>query len=149
MTWHALLAPLPAAARVTARPVVSREALAAVTAAGVDAGATAGWTQRVVELSAGVAGLRIVLVVLDADGRAISASDMVLRRDPPSAGDGDATDVAATTESIGGRITDAGRFEGTRWTVAREPLAPTDAEVAALHALVADVLARPVRHDAA
>jgi hypothetical protein len=99
-------------------------------------------------MSAGAAGLRIVLIVLDATGRAISASDTVLYRSGA-----DPADVRQ--ESLGGRLTPEGTFKGTRWhTVGWEspesddvqlqstPGEPTDEEAQQLTALVAELVRR-------
>src|SRR5919197_199706 len=77
--WHELLAPLPADAVPRRQPVAAPEVLARPEAAAI-----ADWQQLVVELSAGSAGLRILLVVLDGSGRPISASDAVLRTETVS-----------------------------------------------------------------
>jgi hypothetical protein len=100
--WHALLAPLPADAAVGRKPV-SPEELARKPEAKV----IAGWESLTVDLSAGAAGLRHLLVTLDATGTPISAGDWVLycRGNP----------VEYTHESIGGRIEPDGSFNGTRW----------------------------------
>ena len=73
--WHALLAPIPPDVIPKRQPVASPEILAEPYGAAI-----AGWEQLTVELSAGSAGLRHVLVVLDATGQPISASDTVLYR---------------------------------------------------------------------
>jgi hypothetical protein len=152
--WHELLAPLPADAPARRQPVGSPEVLA-----GPYGSAIAGWVQLSVDLSAGGAGNRVVLVVLDATGRPISASDMVLYRSTAPAGDGRTT-VEYLTESVGGRLEPDGSFRGTRWrTVATEiegeepeegaepPMdmkssPPSEEDAAGLKALVADVLRR-------
>jgi hypothetical protein len=145
--WHALLGPLPADARPRRQPVVSPEILA-----GPHGLAVAGWEQVVLDLSAGAAGLRIVLVVRDAEGRLLSASDAVLYR----------TLGLIHQESVGGRFEPDGTFRGTRWhsvAVAVEHEGehegeedtdwqstrsePSPADVEALRLLVADVLRRP------
>lgn len=113
--------------------------------------AVAGWEQLVLTLTAGVAGLRNVLVVVDGDGQPIAASDHVLYR---------IEDVATGTIeyqqlSIGGRIEPDGSFNGTCWhsastettggeqlESASESSAPTSGQVAELRALVAHVLGR-------
>ncbi len=141
--WLALLAPLPAEAKPRRRPVASPEVLR--TEAGA---AIAGWTELILELTAGPAGMRVVLVVCDAQGRPIGASDMVYHR---SAG----TPVELRQESLGGRLELDGTFRGTRWrSVALEPVQgsaaqwestpsePGPDDVAGLRALVADLLRR-------
>jgi hypothetical protein len=99
--WHALLAPLPVDVTPRRRFVASPEVLA--TPAGA---AIAGWEQLSIDLSAGAAGLRHVLVVLDGTGQPINASDAVLYRAAlTTTGD---TEAGATIqyehESIGGRL---------------------------------------------
>src|SRR5688500_5756145 len=51
--WHALLAPIPADAVVSRKPVASPEILATPEGAAI-----AGWEQLTIELSAGAVGLR-------------------------------------------------------------------------------------------
>jgi hypothetical protein len=114
--------------------------------AGPHGAAIAGWEQLVVELSA-AAGLRIVLVLLDAAGRPIAANDTVLHRS--------AAPVNSRQESLGGWFEDGGSFRGTRWDgesadgetsdwrmTKREP---NPDEVRALTALVADIVQRQQR----
>jgi hypothetical protein len=100
--WHALLAPLPPEARPIRRPVVPEEI------AGSPAGAAvAGWSSLVLELSSAGAGLRVLQVLLDAEGRPLSASDHVHYR---------ASDAALwVQDSLGGRFEPDGSFRGTRW----------------------------------
>jgi len=139
--WHALLAPLPADAVPLRKPVGSPEILATPHGASI-----AGWEQLTVDLSAGSAGLRVVLVILDAGGRPISASDAVLYRVEPA---------QMRQDSIGGRIEPDGTFRGTCWrTEGPEPpdgeepqwdmrrSEPTPSQVSALMALVAEVVRR-------
>jgi len=146
--WHALLAPLPADAVPTRRPVAPPEI-----AAKPEAAAIAGWEQLSVELGAGAAGLRHVLVVLDASGQVLSANDGVLYRLERSAGA--TTEVVWYHVSVGGRFEADGSFRGTHWhstsvedahgeklESAAVPSTPGDAEVASLRALIADVLRR-------
>jgi hypothetical protein len=108
------------------QPVAPPEVLATPEGAAI-----AGWEQLTVELSAGSAGLRVAIVVLDATGQPISAS------------------------GVGGRLESDGTFRGTRWrTVGFEradggdpqlestPSEPSAADVTGLKALVADVLRR-------
>jgi hypothetical protein len=147
--WHALLAPLPPGATPRRQPVASPEVLA-----GPHGHAIAGWEQLTIELSAGAAGLRHVLVVLDAGGQPISASDTVLfRRQVP-----DGRHVELRQQSLGGRLEPDGTLRGTRWeTTAIEsadgdeprweatPSPPGPADAVALRALVADVLSRRAR----
>ena len=142
--WHVLLGPLPPDAVPKRQRVASAEVLA--TSAGA---AIAGWEQLVLDLSAGPAGLRIVLVVLDESGRPISASDHVLFRSQAGAV------VEMRQESIGGRFEPDGSFRGTRWLVTgpepadgEEPQwqsVPTPAsaeDIESLAAVVAEVLRR-------
>lgn len=120
--------------------------------------AIAGWEQLVLELSAGAAGLRVVMVVLGDTGQPISASDMVLYRAEVGGGRGAAGACASVEihqESVGGRLEPDGTFRGTRWrTVGLEPgdgedpkwesmpSEPSVAEVAGLKALIAELLRR-------
>ena len=154
--WHSLLAPLPHEAILCRKPVAPPEVLATPEGAAI-----AGWEQLTIELSAGAAGLRHILVVLDASGQPISAGDTVLyciekwRTDP--AADAQQTPqryVEILQESIGGRIEPDGAFNGTRWrTVGIEtdeeepqlestPSVPSATDVAAMKALVAEVIRR-------
>ena len=126
-----------------------------------EAAAVAGWEQLVVHLSTVPNGSRTVLVVIDADGRPISASDGVLYRTELAAGTADDPRpmVRFDMESVGGRLEPDGRFLGTRWRsltfelegtedVARReatPSAPSDADVAAIKALVAEIVRRAAR----
>jgi len=152
--WHALLAPIPDDARPSRQPVGSAEILA--TPAGA---AIAGWEQLVLELSMGSLGHRVVLVVLDRSGTVISASDSVLCRyefaEPSSLRGNPVSPVEILHESVGGRFEQDGTFRGTRWRlVAPEPAEgeepqwestatePSAADVAALRALVAQLLER-------
>jgi hypothetical protein len=151
--WHALLGPLPPNAVPTRQPVASAEVLA-----GPSGWAVAGWEQLVLHLSAGAAGLRTVLVVLDAEGVLLSASDAVLYR---TAVDGGAlpadSDASATVLqlSVGGRFEDDGSFHGTRWhSVAVErgadeepkwestPSEPSPDDVDGLRAVVGELIRR-------
>lgn len=118
--WHVLLGPLPAGAIPTRQPVASPEVLA-----GPTGWAIAGWEQLVLYLSAGSAGSRTILVVLDGSGTLLSASDGVLYRrglsgsSPPD--DPDAP-VLIEQESVGGRYEPDGSFRGTHWhSVAEDP----------------------------
>ncbi|PYQ72519.1 MAG: hypothetical protein DMG04_17270 [Acidobacteria bacterium] len=149
--WHELLAPLPADALPRRQPIAAPEVLARPEAAAI-----ADWQQLIVELSAGSAGLRILLVVLDGSGRPISASDAVLRTETISdIGDDAAVAVRHVHENIGGRFEEDGSFRGTRWrTVSvdtnggkREiqqstPSEPSAADAERLKALVDDIVRR-------
>lgn len=120
--------------------------------------AVAGWQQLVLHLSEVPTGSRTILVVVDAEGRPISASDGVLYRSelPRGTADDPRPAVRFEMESVGGRLEADGRFLGTRWrTVSLEregeeeatrlestPSAPSDADVAAIKALVAEIVRR-------
>jgi hypothetical protein len=155
--WHELLGPLPADAVPRRQRVAPPDILATP-----EGSAIAGWEQLTIHLSAGSVGLRHVMVVVDANGQPISASDTVLYRCEVR-GDGDAVDAGASPaspveffqECVGGRIEQDGTFRGTRWhTVPVEsgdgdgprlestPSEPTAADVAGIAALVAEVLRR-------
>lgn len=84
------------------RPVLSAEL-----AAKPESAAIAGWQSVTMDLSAGAAGSRHVMVTLDAHGVPISASDWVLcSSDEPR---------EYVHENVGGRIEPDGSFRGTRW----------------------------------
>ncbi len=153
LPWHTLLGPLPTDAVPHRRAVASPEILATPSGAAI-----AGWEQLTIELSAGDAGLRVVLVVLDASGQAISASDTVLYRvETPEAGTTAVPGAPAQVfqDSIGGRIEPDGTFRGTCWrTEGPEPAGdeeptwesnrsePTASQIIALMELVAEVMRR-------
>jgi hypothetical protein len=105
--WHSLLGPLPSDAVPQRQPVASAEVRASPAGAAI-----AGWEELVLHLSAGSAGLRTIVVVLDGAGALLSASDAVLYHTGPdhAAGPG-----AMLQLSIGGRFEDDGSFHGTRW----------------------------------
>jgi hypothetical protein len=142
--WHTLLGPLPEDAVPERKPVGSPEVLA-----GPNGWSIAGWEQLTINLSAGPAGLRSILVLLDAGGTLLSASDAVLYCT-------NETDCATSLHlSVGGRFEADGSFHGTRWhsvAVARAgeeeaewestPSAPSEEDVEALRALVAEVIRR-------
>jgi hypothetical protein len=126
--------------------------------AGPTGWAVAGWEQLVLHLSAGADGLRTILVVFDASGTLLSASDAVLYRTGPSGGptliDGGAPAVILQM-SVGGRFEDDGSFHGTRWhSVAVErggdeepewestPSAPSAEDVDGLRTVVAELIRR-------
>ncbi len=151
--WHALLAPLPPEAVPRRQPVASPEGLA-----GPPGWAIAGWEQIVVDLSAGAAGLRNVLVVLDGNGVLLSAADSVLYRMGPD-GTPPPADCDVPTrvrhESVGGRFEPDGSFRGTRWvSVALDPgdadelewdstpSEPSAEDIAALRLLAAELIRR-------
>jgi hypothetical protein len=157
--WHRLLGPLPDATVPERQPVLPPEI-----AATPDGAALAGWERLTVHLSA-PGGLRIVLVTLDADGRLLAASDAVLYRRSLGGGPAPADcDAPALVEqrSIGGRFEPDGSFRGTRWdstTIERGGEAgaedgrqstrsePSEAEIAALRALVATMILRQPARD--
>jgi hypothetical protein len=112
--------------------------------------AIAGWKSLVLELSAGVAGTRIVQVLLDAEGRLLSGSDHVLFRFEV-----EGRPVQIRQESVGGRFESDGSFRGTFWLVTGpepiddeeprwelSPRQPTTGEVQALRQVVAEVMRR-------
>ena len=114
--------------------------------------AIAGWEQLTLHLAAGQAGLRILLVVLDASSRPVAASDHVLFWSP---GERPSVPRWIRQESIGGRVGADGSFSGTCWLVTGpEPKndeppqwestsrQPTAAETAALLGLVTELVAR-------
>jgi len=151
--WHALLAPIPADAVLLRKPVASPEILATP-----HGSAIAGWEQLTIELTAGAAGLRHILVVLDTTGQPISAGDTVLyqrRRASQPHATSAGGDTEFYQESVGGRIEQDGSFRGTRWrTVGVEkagsdepqlestPCEPSEADVVGIKALVAEVMRR-------
>lgn len=115
-----------------------------------DAAAVAGWESLVLELSAGPSGLRILQVLLDAEGRLLSASDHVLFRS-----EAEGRPARIRQESIGGRFESDGNFRGTFWLITgmepvdeeepqwdMSPRTPTNGEVEALRQLVAEVVRR-------
>jgi hypothetical protein len=146
-SWHALLAPIPGDAAPTRKPVGSPDVLASPEGAAI-----AGWEQLTLHLAAGQAGLRILLVVLDASARPVAASDHVLFWSP---GERSSDPRQILQESIGGQLGADGAFSGTCWLVTGpEPenddppqwestsRQPTAAESAALLTLVAQLIAR-------
>lgn len=147
ISWHALLAPVPPDAVPTRKPVGTPEVLASPEGAAI-----AGWSQVTLQLTAGRAGLRNLIIVLDAGARPIAASDHVLFWSP---GDEPSDPGRIRQESIGGRLEADGSFIGTCWLMTGpapkddEPpqwdsthRPPTAAETAALRELVAELLAR-------
>ena len=150
--WHALLAPVPTDAVPVRQPVASPEVLA-----GPSGYALEGWEQLTLHLSAGAAGLRNILVVLDADGTLLSASDAVLYRTRPDGvtASGNEEGAMILQMSVGGRFEADGSFHGTRWhSVAVErpgeeepewestPSSPSEEDVEGLRALVAELIRR-------
>jgi hypothetical protein len=147
-SWHALFAPLPPDAVPRRTPVLPPELAQTEHAAAI-----AGWDSLVIDLSDPPNGGRVVHVVLDGADRPISASDHVLVRFPHEAPAG--MPVRMRQESVGGRLEVDGSFRGTYWDVSglepeddeephweSIPRAPTEDEIAALKALVAEVLKR-------
>ena len=144
--WHALLAPLPDDAVVRRAPV-SPDGLDGRP----ESAAIAGWESITVELSAGAAGLRHVMVTVDGSGAPISAGDWVLYCSGKP--------VQYLHENVGGRIQPDGSFLGTRWrsvaidvpgsdepeTRETERSDPSDEEVAGLMRLVRELLSRARR----
>jgi hypothetical protein len=150
--WLTLLGPLPLDVAPRRQPVASPELLASPRGAAI-----AGWEQLVLHLSAGAAGLRTVLVVLDENGTLLSASDSVLyrtganhRTSSPSGGR-----EMILQLSVGGRFEDDGSFHGTRWhSVAADPVTdeepewestpsePSPDDVDGLRAVVAELIRR-------
>jgi hypothetical protein len=115
-----------------------------------DGAALAGWESLVLELSAGSAGLRVLQVLLDAEGRLLSASDHVLFRS-----EAEGRPVQIRQESIGGRFESDGSFRGTFWLVTGpepideeeprwelSPREPTTGEVQALRRVIVEVMRR-------
>ena len=148
--WHSLLGPLPSNAVPQRQAVASAEVQASPAGAAI-----AGWEQLVLHLSAGAAGLRTILVVLDGTGALLSASDSVLYHTGPNhaAGAG-----AMLQLSIGGRFEDDGSFHGTRWhSVAVErvgtdepewestPSQPSEDDVDGLRRVVAELMQKAGR----
>ena len=153
LDWHVLLGPLPAGAVPTRQPVASPEALASP-----GGSVLAGWEQLALHLSAGLAGSRSSLVVLDGNGTLLSASDAVLYRMglegalPP---EDPGAPCLIRQENVGGRFEPDGSFRGTRWlSVAEDPggvdelewqstkSEPTSADVAGLRIVVAELIRR-------
>lgn len=151
--WHVLLAPLPAGV------VPRRSAVAPPEVVTMPEGAAiAGWENLLVDLSAGPAGSRHAMVVLDETGRPIAASDHVMYRSEGRAEEGAAGEripVEYRHESVGGRLEADGTFRGTRWrnvnieeadgtmrSVEMVSSEPTAEDLAALQALVAEIMSR-------
>jgi hypothetical protein len=145
--WHSLLGPLPAGSAPRASPVGSPELHGTPEGAAV-----AGWENLVLDLSAGSAGGRVLLVLLDAEGQLLSASDHVLFRSEV-----EGQPVQIRQESIGGRFESDGDFRGTFWLITGpepvgeeeprwdlSPREPTKGEVEALRQLVAEMVRRRI-----
>ena len=154
--WLALFAPLPDDAVIERKPVAPPELVASG-----KADAIAGWDSISVNLS-GVAGMRHVLITLDADDRLLSASDLVLFEREEQRGRTLVT--IYDQENVGGRFEEDGSFRGTRWVTRTEkigdadenahttslPSPPSPADVTSLRALVDAVLKRaPARKQSA
>jgi hypothetical protein len=121
-----------------------------------EGGALAGWEQLVLHMSAGAAGSRTVLVVLDGMGTLLSANDGVLYRSglnepaPPP----DGAPALIRQENVGGRFEEDGSFRGTRWrSIAIDrgedelewestSSEPTEEDAAELRLVVAEVIRR-------
>jgi len=142
-----LLGPIPAHARPRLSPVATPELLASGHAAPI-----ADWSSLILELSTAAGELRIVQVLLDGEGRALSASDHVLFRSPPADPGGRPW---MRQDNIGGRFEADGSFRATCWRVegpepeddepprwSATPRPPEEAEIAALRRLVAQLMAR-------
>jgi hypothetical protein len=152
--WHQVLGPLPPGLIPRAAPALSRDEPAPP-----DQAALAGWQTLTLEIS-GSDGLRIVLVLVDDSGTALSASDHVAyRRAVGPRGEGDPAGNASMYQleqiSIGGRFEPDGSFRGTWWhAVGAEPIAgeeptleftprtPTPEEIAGLRTIVREVQRR-------
>lgn len=149
-SWHALFAPLPDGVMPERKPVAPPEIMARPEGAAIK-----GWEQLFIHLSAGPTGSRTVLVVLDGEGRPISASDAVLyRRIRPEEPASEAIEYLC--ESVGGRIESDGTFLGTRWrsiSVGPEdsddaqqnestPSVPSETDIVSLKSLVMEMLRR-------
>jgi len=146
--WLALFAPLPDDAVVERKPVAPPELVASG-----KADAIAGWDSISVHLS-DVAGMRHVLITLDAKDQLLSASDLVLFE--REAQRGRAVVTIYDQENVGGRFEEDGSFRGTRWVTHTEQIGDDDehahttslpspaslADAAALRALVDAVLRR-------
>ena len=146
--WLALFAPLPDDAVVERKPVASPELIASGQADPV-----AGWDSISVNLS-DVAGMRHVLITLDANDLVLSASDMVMFQHEEQRGRTVVT--IYDHENVGGRFEEDGSFRGTRWMTHTEqigddqehahstslPSPPSSADVTSLRAIVAAVLKR-------
>lgn len=147
-----LLGPLPAEAVPRREPLAPPEVLA-----GPDGWAIAGWERLMLYLYAGPAGSRSCLVILDANGTLLSASDAVYYRmglhGAPPPEDCEAP-ALIRQESVGGRFELDGSFRGTRWVSTAvdhgeeelewnsTPSEPSVADIAALRWLVAELRRR-------
>lgn len=152
-SWLALLAPLPADAIPRRKPVAEPGSPQAASDSPIH-----GWESLLLDLSDPPFGTRIVMVTLDADGRAISASDHVMVRHVSGADADASVPVHMTQHSVGGRIEPDGTLRGTHWTVegpepegdeapqwSQVPRPPSADERARLLQLVRDLLSRLAR----
>jgi hypothetical protein len=148
--WLSLLAPLPADVVPHRAPVAAPGTPQAAPDSPI-----AGWQSLIVDRSDLPFGGRVVHVTLDAAGVPISASDHVYLRDVDATSQAPADPVQMRQLSVGGRIEADGTFRGTHWTTAgpepaddeepqwqMTPRPPTEREIAALMALVHEVMAR-------
>jgi hypothetical protein len=125
--------------------------------AGPTGWAVAGWEQLVLHLSAGAAGSRTILVVLDANGTLLSGSDAVFYHTGQSGAPPPTKESPARIrqETVGGRFEPDGSFRGTRWhSVALDrggdrdpewdstPSQPSPDDVASLRLVVAELIRR-------
>ena len=148
---QSLLSPLPAAAKVTRRPVAPPEVLASAHGAAI-----AGMEQIFAQHSADGT-LRIALVVLDRDGTLLGVNDTITTCGTEQVRAGSALVPASVIESVGGSFAKDGAIRGTRWisrTVDDEsateeepamestPSPLSDADVAGLRALAAELVRR-------
>lgn len=146
--WLALFAPLPDDAVVERKAVASPELVASG-----KADAILGWDSISVHLS-DPAGLRHVLITLDANDQLLSASDLVMFQRTEQRGRNVMT--IYDQENVGGRFEEDGSFRGTRWVTHTEqigddhehahttslPSPASPGDVAALRAVVEAVLKR-------
>ena len=146
--WLELFAPVPDDAIIERKAVASPELIASG-----QADAIAGWDSVSVNLS-DPAGMRHVLITLDATDTLLSASDMVMFQRQEQRGR-DAVTIY-DHETVGGRFDEDGSFRGTRWITRTEqigdddenahttslPSPPSASDVAALRSLVEVVLRR-------
>ena len=146
-----LLSPLPAGAKITRRPVAPPEVLASAHGAAI-----AGMEQIFAEHSADGA-LRIALVVVDRDGTLLSVNDTISAQGTEQVRAGSTLVPASVIESAGGSFAKDGTIRGTRWisravddesatedeaAMESTPSALSDADVAGLRALAAELVRR-------
>lgn len=138
--WLALFAPLPEHARLERKPVLPPELRGKPESEPIE-----GWENLSIHLS-DEAGLRHLMVTLDASGAPISGGDWVLVQEGG----------LHIHENVGGRLEADGSFRGTRWrsvTFGRpdseeaelkesQHTPPSAEDVAAIHALVKEILGR-------